>query len=368
MAMQAMNELHETMSTQIAKAVTGLEPESALAIRRSFDAMITQAEEWAARAREIRVTSSEQKREMKLARESRLALREIRNRIENTRKALKKDSLDRGRAIDGIANIAKSLIEPIEEHLRIQETFAEREETQRKDELRKSRSETLRAYEADPATFADLGEMSEDGWTSTLQTVKDAREARLEAERQAEAVRKEAERIAAKKRDEERAEQARKDAERAEQLRLQAEENARLKREADEREAKAKADREALEEAARVEREKSAEAKRAADEETRKAREEADRLAKELEDQRRAEDRRLQEEREAKELEERKAREAAEAAAAAPDREKIAAFAKSLAELELPAMTTERGKVAALKIKAQMAKMVDWVSKTGAAL
>src|SRR6185437_11549413 len=103
------------------------------------DTMFTQAEEWAARAALIKVTSVDQKREMKMARESRLALREIRIKVEHDRKRLKEDSTRRGRAIDGIANVLKALIEPLEAHLLEQETFAERVEAVRKNALKSTR-------------------------------------------------------------------------------------------------------------------------------------------------------------------------------------------------------------------------------------
>src|SRR5262249_42943564 len=160
---------------------------------------------------QIVVTDENDKRGMKLARDSRLALREIRVNAEKARKRLKEDSLRRGKAIDGIANVLKALIEPIEAHLLEQESFAERAELARRDTLKAARAQALVAYGADPIVDASLGEMPEDVWERTLETARLAQEAKREAERQAELVRVEAERIAAEKREAERQEAIRRE-------------------------------------------------------------------------------------------------------------------------------------------------------------
>lgn len=330
----------------LALAVAGLEPESALALRACFEEMFAGAEKWAASARLIKVTDVSQKREMKLARESRLALREIRVKAEHARKRLKEDSMRRGKAIDGIANVLKALIEPIEEHLLEQETFADRAEAARKDALRSAREETLRALGADPSVFANLGETSEETWLLTLDGAKAAAEAKVEAAKQAELVRVEAERIAAEKREAERVARVKAEAERVERERVQAEENARLRAEAAERDAAAKAakadaDRIAAQQAAAL----------AA------AREEADAASREL-----ARVAAAEAEKAAADLA------ARQAAALAPDREKLAAFAAVLRALEIPTLTTPPGKAAAAKVAEQIAKMAAWVEKTGASL
>lgn len=364
-------ETTDPMST----ALAGLEPDSATMLRSAFETMFAQADEWCARARSIQITSVDQKREMKLARESRLALREIRVNADKERKRLKEDSVRRGKAIDGIANVLKALIEPIEAHLLEQETFAERAEEARRDALRDARTTALIAYGADPAAFVNLGAMAEETWELTIDNARAAHEAKIEAAKQAEIVRLEAERIAADRRKAEREAAAKAEAERVERERAQAEENARLKLEAAEREKAAKAEREAAaaerarsEEEARVAREaaqaEARAAKASAEAETRKAREEADRAAAEL-----ADAKRLEREREEAEAARAAAEEAArKAAEIAPDREKLAAFASTLRALTIPTLTTERGQAAGAKVAEQIAKMAAWVEKTGAAL
>ena len=110
----------------------------AKALLEQFQGFFKMAEEWEAKARMIAVTHESQKAEMKLARTGRLFLREKRIEIEKTRKQLKEDSLREGKAIDGIANVLKALIEPIEKYLDEQEHFVE---------LREAEAERLRQLE-----------------------------------------------------------------------------------------------------------------------------------------------------------------------------------------------------------------------------
>lgn len=91
----------------LALAVRDLEPASATSLQEVFAPFFAQTDEWTKTAHAIKVTSIEQRREMKLARESRLALREIRVNAEKARKR-KEDSLRMGKAIDGLANVSRS--------------------------------------------------------------------------------------------------------------------------------------------------------------------------------------------------------------------------------------------------------------------
>lgn len=337
----------------LAPVVTDLEPESALAIRGAFGALFDQAAEWTRRAREIRVTSLDQKREMKLARESRLAVRDIRINAEHARKRLKADIVRRGKAIDGAANVIKDLLEPIEIHLLEQETFAERHEQARKSALRAAREEALRALGTDPAPFANLGETDEETWLSTLQAAKDAHAARLEAAREAEAVRVEAERIVAEKREAARVAAARERADRELAARAREEELARVRAEQEAERAKAAAER--------AEADRVLAAERAAAEQARAERERAE---AELAAQRA----RADAERRAEE--ERQAAAAAEARAAelAPDREKLLALARALRALPVPELASEAGQAARPKVLEQLDRMARWVERTGETL
>lgn len=103
-----------------------------------FSHYFKMAAEWEVKARAINVTDESQKAEMKMARVGRLFLREERLNVEKSRKELKAEALREGKAIDGIANVLKALIEPLEEHLINQERFVE---------IRKEREETVKRIE-----------------------------------------------------------------------------------------------------------------------------------------------------------------------------------------------------------------------------
>lgn len=378
---------------QVALAVVGLEPSSAAQLRATFDGMLGQIEKWEASAKLINVTSVDQKAEMKMARVSRLALREIRVNVEHERKRLKEDSTRRGKSIDAIANIFKGLIEPLEAHLLEQETFADRAEATRKSALRSTREELLRALGTDPATFANLGETSEETWELTLANARAANEKRIEAAKEAEAVRVEAERIAAENREKARGERVRLEAERVERERLQVEENERVRAQLAKVEEASRAERIAQDERDRLagialanERQKTADdaaAKDAAakaerdtlENETRDAKEIA-RLAElaleaaktRLREEKAAAAKEAADREEAEALRVRDRDTAARAAYMAPDREKLAAFASMLLSLEIPTLTTPTGQAAAIKVADQIKKMAAWVAKTGASL
>lgn len=110
---------------------SNLEPSKALVLTTQFGDFFALAADWEMKAKALVVTDPSQVAEMKMAREGRLFLKHKRVDIENTRKRLKEESLREGKAIDGIANVLKALIAPIEEHLEAQETFVVRMEQER---------------------------------------------------------------------------------------------------------------------------------------------------------------------------------------------------------------------------------------------
>jgi hypothetical protein len=363
----------------LAPAFDGLESSSARQLREAFVPALIQIEEWERQAADLSVTDESQTAKMKMAGVMRKELKRVRISVEKKRKELNADALARTKAINCAAGIVEGLIVPLEKRLHEAETFAERAETARKDALRSARIEALVALGADPTVYANLGETSEETWAITLEAAKDAKTAREEAAKQAEAVRLEAERLAAEARAKEKAERARVEAERVERERMAAEENARLAKEKAEIEAAAKADRERAEaEAASVERARAAErdaanlaaesARLEKEREVAAARAETDKAARALARaqaeaaQAKADAEKATAEREAAELA------ARQAAALAPDREKLAAFAALLRALEIPTLSTPPGKAAATKVAEQIAKMAAWVEKTGASL
>lgn len=104
---------------------SGLESTKADFILTQFQDYFKIAAEWEVRAKSIVVTDESQTAEMQMARAGRLFLKEKRVAIEKARKELKEQALREGKAIDGIANVLKALIVPIEEHLDKQEHFVE---------------------------------------------------------------------------------------------------------------------------------------------------------------------------------------------------------------------------------------------------
>jgi hypothetical protein len=388
-------------------AQNGLLPETTQNLQSTFAPLFKQARSVLEKSRSIHVTDVSQKLEIKLARTLRLELRAIRVASDKTRKELKEESLKKGKAIDGFHNILLHLVEAEERRLDEQEQFAERLEAERKAALKAEREEMLKPYSIDTAVFS-LGDMTEDTFNQLLSGTKLAHEAKIEAARKAEA-----DRIAAEQ------------AHLAEQARIKAE-NERLKKEAEEKEAALAAERAAAaaerakqEVALKAERERVAAEQAAERARVTKEQAEAAAAAKAELDRREAlaaeerkkqeaaaaeirrvaadqaakaeADRKAQEEAARKERErlqaiadsERAAREKLEAeqaaakkaaddaarkAAAAPDKEKLRAFAEALWGMTLPELTTPAGIAVMTVLKSQHEKYIAWVTKQGEAL
>lgn len=121
---------------QVIVKESGLVGSKAKYILENFQNYFEIAAEWEAKAKTLVVTNPFQKNEMAQAREGRLFLREKRLAIENSRKKMKEDVLREGKAIDGIANVLKALIEPIEAYLDSQEHFVEIENKKKEEAFR----------------------------------------------------------------------------------------------------------------------------------------------------------------------------------------------------------------------------------------
>lgn len=308
----------------------------------------------------------------KLARTARLEFRKARIEIEAKRKELGETYLRKKQAVDGEANKLKDLIEPYEEKLLAIEQHAERVESDRIEALAVTRMEAVAPFLSPGQPLPDLRVITEEQFQTLLTDIRTLHEGRIEA-----ALKSERERLAKEKAD----------AEERERMRL---ENERLKKEAEEREAQAKAERDRAEKA-RVEAETKARKEREAIEaKARDEREEAEsKLRKEqdeINDKSRAHRLELEAEREAAEAKaaveraareklerEKKAREEAEAkrvrdaekaakkAAAAPDREKLAAFVLLLRGLPLPALTTRNGALVKADLEKRVESLAEWI-------
>lgn len=334
---------------------SGLEETKANMMLEQFQGFFKTASEWEKKIDMCVVKDRTQTSEMKLAREVRLELRRIRIDVENTRKKLKEQSLREGKAIDGVANILKALIEPMEETLMSYEKFAENEDKRIAQELLEKRTEELAPYDID-TSFYRLGEMDEDSYNQLLEVTKKTHEEKLRLAEQAEK-----DRIAKEKADLEAREAQRLENERLKkEAEIREAQMAKERREAEEKEAKlraeAEAERKRLQEEARIEKERlekiqaekdrkakeKADAERKAQEEVlRKEREEREKIEAELkakEEAERKERERIEAEQKAKEQAERDAK-------LAPDKDKILALAVKLKEIELPEVDSPEAKV-----------------------
>lgn len=311
----------ENTDLQVVVNNAGLAQEKSKALLEAFVGFFNQARTIATEAEQIVVTDVSQVEQMQQARTLRRQLQDIRTKgVEATRVQLKEQSLREGKAIDGIANVIKALIVPVEKHLEAQEKYAERIEAERKEKVKAQRIAELGKYVENAENYTlHPDTLNEATYQTLLENSRLAYEAKLEAQKQAEKAAKEAEE-AEKKRQielEKENERLRREAEKLaaqrakEQAKLKAEAEARAKAEAA---AKAKADAERAEQEAKLKKEREA---REALEAKIKAAAEASEQAKRAEEERQRQ------------------------ALLAPDKEKLVALAEAIANIEYPAVKTE---------------------------
>lgn len=357
-------------STSLVKIVneSGLEKTKADYVLAKFQDYFRIAADWETKARALVVTDEKQVAEMKMAREGRLFLKEKRVAIEKSRKQLKEQSLREGKAIDGIANVLKGLIEPIEDYLEEQEKFVEIKRDKEKETVKLLRIAELLQIGIETPTIYDLKNMSEPAYQELLAGQKLIIQQRIEAEQRAEA-----ERIARE----------------AEQARIKAE-NDRLKAEAAKREAAIAKER--AETAAKLLAEKRAKEKAEAEFQAKLAADAAAREA-ELTAERAAAAAKLLAEQQAKEkaeaeLKAKLAAEAAERAAAiekeraeaarienerraaerAPDKEKLLEFAKKIQALEFPQVTSPEATIILADVRGLVSKISNFITERASRL
>jgi hypothetical protein len=206
----------------------GLDKNKIDGLMNSFVDSFTEAKNISNEARKIVVTDESQTDLMFQARTARLSLKDIRVRVDKTRISLKEQSLREGRAIDGMANIIKALIVPVEEHLEKQEKYAEVKELERLEKRNNERILRLSPYVED-ITVYNVKDMTDLAFNSLFDTCKKAHEATKKAQEEAEK-----KRIAEEKAEKER------------QIKIQ-KENDKLKKDAEIREKAIKIEREKVE-------------------------------------------------------------------------------------------------------------------------
>ena len=292
-----------------------LEKTQGQVILDNFSSFIKEASQWESKAKTIVITNVLQVEKMAEARGARLALKSIRVNVENVRKSLKEKALREGKAIDGIANVIKALIVPLEEYLETQEKFAETLEAERIAKKNEERAFELAKYVED-ITLYNFKDMPDEVFDNLILKVKTVFDAEQEAKKKTEQ-----ERIGNEKK------------EKAEQERIKAE-NEKLKKEAEPREkelTKERAEQEKKLEAEKEKAKKEAEAREKAEAELKAKEEEEKRKKKETEEKEKAEKLAILEaERQAKLM---------------PEREKIVAYSERIKNLESPTDLSVAGRV-----------------------
>jgi hypothetical protein len=334
------------MKTELATIVeqSGLERAKAESIWSNFEPYFKAASECSVKVNGLEITDVAQKKEMRLARDTRLELKKIRVAAEKTKKELKDGVLKEGRFIDATFNLISDATKPIEANLKEKEEFAKRKDEERKERLRVERTEKLKPLGVN-VQFLELKNMTDEEFEQLLELSQRAHEKRIEEQRKAED-----ERIAKEKAEAE--ERARIEAENA-RLRAEA---AELERQFAEERAKAEAARKAAEEEARIEREKREAAERAereareaieraarekAEEEARQARMEAEKAQRALMEKHEAEERAKREEAarlEAQRMAEEEERKRLEAAG---DKEKLFNYFDCILSVEIPTVNSD---------------------------
>ena len=298
---------------QIIVNESGLGKTKADVILNKFQDYFAMASEWEIKAKTIKVINESQEADMQMARTGRLFLRKKRIAIENTRKELKAEIVREGKAIDGISNVLKALIIPLEEYLEKQEKFIEfkkaaeeeakrleierrmeeeRIENERLDKLAEEREKIALPYQQFWDRNYDFRNKSEDDFSSLMAELKNKKlnydkeqeKRRLENER----LKKEAEERERKIAEErgKKEKEMRKQQEEAERKQREIEEKAREERERlkKEAEAKQKIEREKQEKILAEQRAKAEAEKKRLEKKIAAEKKEAQRKQKELEE------------------------------------------------------------------------------------
>ena len=213
-----------------------------------FTGYFDEAKVLAEDAKSILVTDRKQAKMMSNARKTRLAIRRIRINADKTRKELKASAVREGNAIQGVYNVIKALIVPVEEHLEQQENYIKIVEAEKQEKIHTQRVEALSKYVEDVAVY-NLKDMTDEAFDKLLADSKKTFEDQKKAEQ---------------KEEEDRVAKA--EADIAEQLRVQ-KENKKLREQAEAREKKLEIERkkrEAVELKAKEEQEKRDEKERVA--------------------------------------------------------------------------------------------------------
>jgi len=133
-----------------------LEPEVGQMIINKFGSYEDVAREWESKAKAIVITSRDQTTEMAMAREARRKFSDMRIELEKARKAIGEPAFRKYKAVNAITKYLQVLIQPIEDHLKLQEDYIKNDdariEAEKKiEEERKIEAERFAKEKADQA-------------------------------------------------------------------------------------------------------------------------------------------------------------------------------------------------------------------------
>lgn len=285
---------------------SGLEKTQGDVILANFTSFVKEFNELEAKAKGIVIKDPSQVEDMATAREVRLALKTIRVNTENTRKTLKDKSLREGKAIDGIANIVKALIVPVEEYLESQEKYVENIEKERKAKIEAERTLEMSKYTEDLLLY-NYKDLNDEAFANLISVLKKAFDDKQEIIRKAELQRVEDEKK-----------------EKAEQERIRVE-NEKLKKE--------NAEKDKIREKEKEEENKKLEAEKA---KLKKEIEERERLEKKIKDE---EARKVQDKKDKELADLKQKQEEAEKvrqASLAPEKDKLFDWSEKIKTIEIP--------------------------------
>lgn len=308
------------------------------ALIKAFGAPFTEAGKILSTYKKIVVTDESQTDIMKIAKEKRITLKNIRTGVENKRKELKEDSLRTGKAIDAVAKYIKENIEPAEEYLELQEKFVEIKQTERAAKVKLERTERLLKY-TDDISMYNIDGIEDETFEFLLTKVKKEYDDKIATEKA------ESERLA--KEEKERI---------AEQERI-VKENARLRKEAEQKEVelaverKKEADKQAKIEAEHEKQLLAERAKLATIEADQRKKDEV--IAKEKADKEAAEAKALAD-----------AKEAEMKALLSPDKDKLIQLANGLDIVrrdKLPALKTKKAQDIIIQVELHLSQLYNYI-------
>lgn len=313
-------------NTAIQAYESGLTTERHNQLASEFNSVVEGMSDLIETSKSIAVKDSTDIESIKQARETRLKLKNIRVEVEKKRKELKEGSLREGRAIEGMANLVKFVIVPVEEKLQKMEDIAKREAELKLRELVEDRTGKLQAFEVDCQHF-NLEDMSPEAFAALLASSEAGYIAKKKAEKEEidriEAERKQKEKEAADKEKKRKAEEER-----------MAEENAKLKAEKETAEAEAKEKEAAIQ----AEREKAEKEKKEAEAREQKLRDEIKAKAEAEAKEKTRKEATAQ----AKIIADAKAeKEAQQAKLAAPDKDKLSLLSDEICAVTIPPVSSD---------------------------